>query len=229
MSVDPQRPRIAVPGSPYAAFDVVAMAASTGGLRAYSQLLAALPSNFPAAVILVQHRTPRHQHLLVDLLSRRSALPTREAAAADRLRGGTVYVAPSDQQLVVHPDGTLTVSPPPAGGLWRCAADPLFESVAVAFGERAIGVVLTGELSDGAAGVQAIKRTGGRVLIQDQATAECWSMPRASIATGCVDFVLPLQTITAALVALVMAPGAATLLRVPTAPWARLTAPLSRS
>ncbi len=106
--------------------------------------------------------------------------------------------------------------------LARCAADPLCASVAAAFGPRTIGVVLSSALDDGAAGAQAIKRVGGRVLVQDPATAAATGMPTAAIATGCVDFVLAPEEIGAALVALVMAPGAAQLFRVPVPSWALL-------
>ena len=97
----------------------------------------------------------------------------------------------------------------------RPSANLLLESVAAHYGERAIGVILTGGGSDGARGVQAIKYHGGRVLAQDQTTSEKFDMPAAAILTGCVDFVLPLDTLAPALVSLVMVPGAAGLLRVP--------------
>jgi two-component system chemotaxis response regulator CheB len=102
--------------------------------------------------------------------------------------------------------------------------DTLLTSAAQAFGRRTIGVVLTGMLDDGAAGVRMVKRQGGRVLVQDPATARAGGMPSHAISTGCVDFVLPLERIAPALVALTMAPGGAELLSVPTAPWAQLPA-----
>ena len=91
----------------------------------------------------------------------------------------------------------------------------LLVSAAAAYGARTLGVVLTGLNTDGAAGAQAIKWTGGMVLAQDQASSRAFGMPRAAIRTGCVDLVLPLEVIGPAIVALVMAPGAATYLRVP--------------
>jgi two-component system chemotaxis response regulator CheB len=116
--------------------------------------------------------------------------------------------------VLVTPDGTLTLAHTPYVQFTRPAADPLFTSVATAYGERAIGVVLTGMGRDGAEGICAIKRHGGRVLIQEAATARARAMPQAAWATGCGDFALPLPLIAPALMALVMAPGAATLLRV---------------
>jgi two-component system chemotaxis response regulator CheB len=102
--------------------------------------------------------------------------------------------------------------------------DALLCSAAAAVGPGMIGVVLTGMLHDGTAGVRAIKRHGGRVVAQDPATAQAAGMPSSAIATGCVDFVLPLHRIATALVALTMAPGAAELFTVPTPHWASLHA-----
>jgi two-component system chemotaxis response regulator CheB len=97
----------------------------------------------------------------------------------------------------------------------RPAGDPLMVSAATSYGDRTLGVVMTGLNTDGAAGAQAIKWSGGMVLAQDQATCRAVGMPRAAIATGCVDLVLPLEALGPAIVALVMAPGAATVFRVP--------------
>ena len=199
------------------AFDLVVLAASQGGIAASRQVLAALPADLPAAVILLLHRTSSTPDRLPGLLARRVRLPVGTVREGHRPRAGTVYVAPSDGQLVLDADGAFARAPL-AGRL--ALADPLLHSVAAAAGSRTIAAVLTGRLGDGAAGVQAVKRAGGRVLVQDQATAEHFGMPRAAIATGCVDFVLPLGTLAPAIITLAMAPGAAAWLRVPVAPWA---------
>ena len=102
----------------------------------------------------------------------------------------------------------------------RCQADEVFSSVAAAFGPRSIGVVLTGRLEDGALGTEGLKAAGGRVIAQSRSSSEYFNMPRAAIATGCVDLVLPLECIAPALISLTMWPGAAELLRVPISPWA---------
>jgi two-component system chemotaxis response regulator CheB len=198
----------------YAAFDVVAIAASLGGLDAIGQVLASLPPDFPAAIAVVQHRDPSQPSWLAQLLGRRAQMPVADAKAGQPLRPGTVVLAPPDQHLLVTADGTIALSGEPRVQHARPAADPLFESVARRYGPRAIGVVLTGQLGDGAIGAQAIHRRGGRVLAQDPSTARAPGMPRAAIATGCVDFVLPLPLIGPALVTLVMTPGAAQLFRV---------------
>lgn len=186
-----------------AAFDVVAVAASAGGLKALSQVFSALPGDFPAALVVVQHLDPRHRSLMADILSRRTALDVKQAEEGDRLRPGMIYIAPPNMHLLVNPDGSLSLAQSELVHFVRPSADLLFESVAASFKNRAIGVVLTGTGSDGTTGVQAIKKMGGTVLAQDEATSEFFGMPNAAINTGSVDFVLPLGEIPAALVTLV--------------------------
>jgi two-component system chemotaxis response regulator CheB len=185
------------------AFDVVAIAASAGGLKALSELVAALPGDFPAALVVVQHLDPRHRSLMADILSRRTPLPVKQAEAGDRLAPGTIYIAPPNNHLLVNPDGSLTLAQSELVHFVRPSADLLFESVAASYKERAIAVVLTGTGSDGTMGVRAIKKMGGTVIAQDEASSEFFGMPNAAIATGSVDFVLGLKEIPAALVTLV--------------------------
>ena len=200
----------------YAAFDVVVLAASTGGLPALATVLGSLPCDLPASILVVQHRATGWGDGLPAYLARRTDLRVVPMEDGDSLRSGTVYVAPPDRQALV--DAGLTVR---LGTARRCRADDLFASLALVAGPRVVGVVLTGRLDDGAAGVQAIKARGGRALVQDRATSAEFSMPAAAISTGCVDLVLPLERIGHALVSLVMWPGAASLLRVPMDPYSR--------
>lgn len=188
---------------PDAAFDVVALASSAGGLNALSQILSVLPADFPAALVVVQHLDPRHRSLMANILSRRTPLTVKQAEEGDLIRAGTVAIAPPDQHLLVNPDGTLSLSHSQMVHFVRPSADLLFESVAASFKDRAIAVVLTGSGSDGAMGVRAIKKMGGTVIAQDAATSEFTGMPSAAIQTGSVDFVLQLDEIAAALVTLV--------------------------
>ena len=192
--------------SPFAgaAFDVVALAASAGGLMALSQVLSALPTGFPAAVTVVQHLDPRHRSLMADILSRRTFLRVKQAEEGDQLSPATVYIAPPDRHLLVNTDGTLSLSQTKLVHFVRPSADLLFESAAASYRERAIAVVLTGTGSDGSMGVQAIHKMGGTVIAQDETSAEFYGMPEAAIKSGSVDFVLPLGEIAAALVTLVM-------------------------
>jgi two-component system, chemotaxis family, protein-glutamate methylesterase/glutaminase len=189
---------------PNAAFDIVALAASAGGLAALSQVLSALPSDFSAAIVVVQHLDPRHRSLMADILSRRTGLRVKQAEEGDVLKPATVYIASPNRHLLVNPDGTLSLSQSELVHFVRPSADLLFESVAASYKDRAIAVVLTGTGSDGAMGVQAIKKMSGTVIVQDEKTSEFFGMPAAAIHTGNVDFILPLDEIASALVTLVM-------------------------
>lgn len=188
-------------------YDIVALAASAGGLHALTHVLSALPADFAAAIVLVQHMQPRRKSLLAEILDRGTGLRVRPAGEGDVLEDGTVYVAPPDRHLMVEAGGTLRLVDTPRTHFVRPSADRLFESVASAFGDRAIAVVLTGTGSDGADGIRAIKLGGGLVLAQDKASAEHFGMPGAAIETGCIDRVLGLEEIAPALISLIQ-PGA---------------------
>jgi two-component system, chemotaxis family, protein-glutamate methylesterase/glutaminase len=186
-------------------YDVVALAASAGGLKALSLVLAALPADFPAALVIVQHLDPRHRSLIADILSRRTALTVKQAEEGDRLTPGTAYIAPPNKHMLVNGGGTLTLTQTELVHFVRPSADLLFESTAASYKERAIAVVLSGTGQDGSMGVQAIKKTGGTVIAQDEHTAEFPGMPAAALKTDSVDFVLPLEDIPGALMKLVIA------------------------
>jgi two-component system chemotaxis response regulator CheB len=195
-------------------FDVVAIAASLGGLRALSQVLSELPASFPAPIIVVQHLSSLYPSHLDELLAAHTRLSVKWAQHGELVRPGHVYLAPPNHHLAVSGRYTLRLSQSPQVNYSRPAADPLFLSIATHYRQRALGVILTGGGSDGALGAQAIKQNGGYVLAQDQASAEKFDMPEAAILTGCVDLILPLSSIASTLVSLVMVPGAAELLRV---------------
>jgi two-component system chemotaxis response regulator CheB len=181
------------------AFDLVALAASAGGLNALTHVLATLPAHFPASLVVVQHLDPRHRSLMADILSRRTALPVKEAVEGDRLEAGRAYVAPPNRHLLVNPDHTLSLTQTELVHFVRPSADLLFESAAASFKERAIAVVLSGSGHDGSMGVKAIKKMGGTVIVQDARNAEFAGMPQAAVKTGLADFVLPLDEIAPAL------------------------------
>ena len=187
-----------------AAFDIVALASSAGGLSALSEVLSTLPESFPASIAVVQHLDPGHRSLMAKILSGRTQLSVKEAEEGDRLQPGVVYVAPPDKHLLINPGGTISLTQSEMVRYVRPSADLLFESVASSFKDRAIAVVLTGSGSDGKMGVVAIKKMGGTVIAQDEATSEFFGMPGSAIQSGNVDFVLPLREIASALVTLVM-------------------------
>jgi len=177
-------------------------------------VLGQLPPEFPAPILVVQHLSERSVYLILEHLAQRSKLPVSIAVSGEPLAPGRVYLAPPDRHLLVAAGDRLQLLDGPRVKFCRPAAEPLFTSVAGTYRERALGLVLSGCNTDGAAGTQAIKWMGGRVLAQDPATARAAGMPRAAIATGLVDHVVPLDRIPHALVALTMAPGVAEYLKV---------------
>lgn len=183
-------------------FDIIALAASAGGLTALSRVLSSLPPDFQIPIVVVQHLDPRHRSLMADILNRRTNLRVKEAEDGEKLAPATVYIAPPNKHLLVNSDQTLSLTHTELVHFVRPSADLLFESVAASHKEHAIAVVLTGSGSDGSMGVKAIKKMGGTVIVQDKGTAEFFGMPEAAIRSGAVDFILPLDEIPAALMTL---------------------------
>lgn len=183
--------------------DVVALAASAGGINALGAVLAALPSDFRAGVLIVQHVSPQHRSMMAEILGRTTTLEVSEAVAGARVAPGMVFVAPPDHHLLVRSDGTLELTQSELVHFVRPSADLLFESVAAAYGHRAAVVVLTGTGSDGSLGAKAAKEKDATVIAQNEGTCEHFGMPAAAIATGAVDVVLPLEHIAPTLVKLV--------------------------
>jgi two-component system chemotaxis response regulator CheB len=187
---------------PAGVYDVIAIGTSAGGVEALLQLIPALPATLAAAVVVVLHLAPHRESLLPGLLRRHAHIAVQQAAHGDKIAAGTVYLAPPDEHLLVA-HGQLELSHARLVHFSRPSIDLLFESVAGECGPRAIGVILTGSGMDGARGVSAIKRTGGTTIVQDPSTAAQRGMPEAALATGCIDLVLPLDRIAAAIVQLV--------------------------
>jgi two-component system chemotaxis response regulator CheB len=170
-------------------------------LAALSSVLSALPLDFPAAVLVLQHLDPHHRSWMADILGRRVRLCVTEAKGGERLMPGTVLIAPPDHHLLVGPGGVLTLSSTPRVHFVRPSADLLFSSLAESLGPRAVAVVLSGSGCDGADGVREIKRFGGTVIVQDEESQHD-GMPSAARRTGTADLVLPLAAIPGALVEL---------------------------
>jgi len=191
-----------LPGVTKAPFEIIAIAASAGGLTALTSVLGVLPAGFGATVVVVQHLDPRHRSLMPEIIGRRSSLPVHQAEDGAEVREGHVYLAPPDRHLLINRDATASLTRTELVNFVRPSADLLFESVAAAYGERAIAVVLTGTGRDGSMGVTAIKKRGGTVIVQDEASSEFFGMPSAAIRTGMVDFILSLEEIPAALLTL---------------------------
>jgi two-component system chemotaxis response regulator CheB len=178
---------------------LVAIGCSWGGLAALTVVLGGLPDDLDAAVVVAQHRAA-DVYLLEPLLEERSALPLREVSDKDVLRRGHVHLAPPDYHLLVEP-GHVALSTEPPVRFARPSVDVLFESAADAYGPGCVGVVLTGANDDGAAGLAAIARAGGRAIVQEPETAERPEMPRAALAAVPDALTLPLAEIAGAVAA----------------------------
>jgi two-component system, chemotaxis family, protein-glutamate methylesterase/glutaminase len=176
-------------------YGIVAIASSAGGITALGRLFGGLPVGFPVPVVVVQHLDRRHETIIAEVLGRRTKLPVTLAQEGVRAEAGTIYIAPPNRHLLVGEHGTLTLSSSELVHFVRPSADLLFESVAGSYGPRAIACVLTGTGSDGAMGVSAVKSRGGTVIAEDPQLAEFKGMPEAAIASGAVDFILPLDEI----------------------------------
>jgi two-component system chemotaxis response regulator CheB len=182
---------------------VIAIAASSGGLAAFSEILRELPVTLPAAILILQHLSPGGRSYLAEILAGRTDLPVRQATAGMRLEHGVIFVAPPGVHLIVGAGRRLALSDLPPVHWCRPSADRMFASVGEHYGSLAIAVVLTGHGVDGADGAQVLRRLGGTVLVQDDATSEVPGMPRAARRAGAVDGVLPLGDIGAELESLV--------------------------
>ncbi len=170
-------------------FPIVGVGASAGGLDAYKRLLASLPPETGAAFILIQHLDPKHQSMMVDLLSGHTKMHVVQAEDAMALAPDTVFVIPPGKYIRVA-DKMLFLEAPREGDVVRLSIDHFFRSLAETRGERSIGIVLSGTGSDGTAGLREIRAAGGMVIVQEPSEADYDGMPRSAVATGLVDRVV---------------------------------------
>jgi len=173
---------------------VVVIGASMGGLNALERVLHGLPADFALPVLVVQHRSEEGPALLAGLLGRHSPLPVCEAEDKSPLKPGSVLVAPAGYHTLVEP-GHVSLSTEAEVRYSRPSIDVALETAAEAYGERAVGVVLTGANDDGAHGLAQVRRRGGVAIVQDPAEAESRSMPEAAIAAADPQWVLGLEEI----------------------------------
>lgn len=172
-------------------FPLVVVAASTGGPATVMQILPKLPKGFPAAILLVQHMPATFTTQYGQQLGERAAMKVKEAAHGDQIEAGTIYVCPGSHHLRVSATGRLQLDDGPRIDGYRPCANVTMESAAAFAGPMAMGVVLTGMGGDAAQGAQVIKKKGGFVIAQDEATSTIFGMPAEAIKTGAVDRVLP--------------------------------------
>jgi two-component system chemotaxis response regulator CheB len=183
---------------------IVVIGTSAGGIEALRQLVSDLPRDFPAAIAVTMHISAQSPSVLHDILSRSGPLPVLSPRDNERLQAGHIFVAPPGYHLVVEP-GRLRVTKGPKENRFRPAIDPLFRSAAQVFGPNAIGVILTGNLDDGTAGLWAVKQLGGVAIVQDPADALFPSMPQSALDNVNVDHCVPLADIVPLLVRLTSA------------------------
>lgn len=174
--------------------DIIVLGASSGGVDALSRVVRRLPADIEAALFAVLHMAPGRTSALASILGRETRLAAVQASDGEPIRTGRIYVAVPDRHLIVRP-GHIALTSGPTENRVRPAVDALFRSAAVAYPGRVIGVVLTGNLDDGAAGLAAIKRCGGLTVVQDPSEALAPSMPQTALDATEVDHVAFLDEI----------------------------------
>ncbi len=186
---------------PAQAHDIIVVGASAGGVEALAEFASRLPAGLPAAILIVLHMPAYGHSVLPDILNRRGPLPASHPKDGEPIEPGRIYVAPPDHHLLVR-EGRILLTRGPAENNHRPAVDALFRAAARTYGPRVTGVILSGTLDDGTAGLQAIKMRGGVALVQDPAEAMFAGMPRSAMENVAVDAVQPLAALTATIVRL---------------------------
>jgi two-component system chemotaxis response regulator CheB len=185
--------------------DIVTIGASAGGVEALMTIARTLPADLQAAVFIVLHMPPDGFSVLPTLLRRVGPLPASHPTDGDPIRRGQIYVAPPDHHLTLH-DGHVRLVRGPRENRSRPSVDPLMRSAAQHYGPRAIGVILSGSLDDGTAGLLALKRRGGVAIVQDPKDALFPGMPASAMSVVKVDHCLPLSSIGPTIARLVTEP-----------------------
>lgn len=183
--------------------DIVVIGASAGGLGALREIVGALPADLPAALFVVMHSVPEHGSRLAEILSGWGPLPAHIAVHGERIRPGQIYVSPNDNHLTLQRDFVRVTRGPKENG-HRPAVDPLFRTAARMYGNRVVGVVLTGNLTCGTEGLMAIKAGGGAAVVQSD--AEFPGMPQSARAHVEIDHLVRLAQIPELLQRLVSEP-----------------------
>ena len=186
--------------------DIVVIGASAGGVEPLRDLVRALPADLPAAVFVVLHIAPSGPSVLPTILQRSGSLPAVHPVHGERILPGRIYVAPPDRHMLLR-GGRITLTMGPRENRCRPAIDPLFRSAAFEFGPRVIGVVLSGSLDDGTAGLRSISERGGLTVVQDPEEALHPSMPRSAMDAVRVDHCMRIADIASLLKGTVIGPG----------------------
>ncbi|MFH1216841.1 MAG: chemotaxis response regulator protein-glutamate methylesterase [Pseudomonadota bacterium] len=203
-------PAGAVPGAspvrpvlPSGRIAVVVIGISTGGPNALVEVIPRLPKNLRVPVVIVQHMPPVFTKALADSLNQKSLVNVIEAQGDERLEAGNVYIAPGGKQMKVVKKASgefLQLTDDPPENHCKPAADYLFRSVSAIYGNRALGVIMTGMGADGVKGLRLMKQQGSQVIAQDEASCVVFGMPMEAIKAGVTDVVVPLNQISAEIV-----------------------------
>ena len=171
-------------------YEAIVIGVSAGGLAVLTVILQVLPADYPLPLIVTQHRSKEERDLLEEVLQARCAIRIRQADEKEAIAGGAVYLAPADYHLLIEEDRTFSLSSDAPVNFSRPSIDLLFETAAEVYGEKLVGIILTGASRDGAAGIKTIRDKGGFTIAQDPARAPFPLMPRAAIDTGSVQSIL---------------------------------------
>ena len=181
--------------------DIIVVGASAGGIEALRVLIGALPADLSASLFIVVHTSPDAPGMLADICNRFGRLPATYATDGELIQKGRIYVAPPDRHLLIEPN-RICITRGPKENRFRPAVDPLFRSAAQTYGPRVAGVILTGYMDDGTAGLWTVKQLGGTAIVQDPADALVPFMPLNAVTHVKVDYCLPLEEIAPLLVRL---------------------------
>ena len=181
--------------------DIIVVGASAGGLEALRVIVGALPADLSASLFIVMHTAPDAPGILADILNLAGRLTAKSAKDNELIRPGTIYVAPPDRHLLIEAT-VVRVTLGPGENRFRPAIDPLFRSAAQTYGPRVVGVILTGYLDDGTAGLLMVKQMGGTAIVQDPSDALVPFMPQNALDHVNVDYCLPINEIAPLLVRL---------------------------
>jgi two-component system, chemotaxis family, CheB/CheR fusion protein len=173
-------------------FPIVGIGSSAGGLETLQALFANMPADADIAFVIIQHLSPQHKSLMVELLAKHTPMTVRQIEDGMRLSPGCVYLTPPDKNVAIF-NRSLHLMEPIKGRGINMPIDFFFRSLSEDQKERAIGIIVSGTASDGTLGIKAIKGEGGMAMVQDPATAKYDGMPRSAVATGIVDFVVPVE------------------------------------
>jgi len=181
-------------------FPIVGIGASAGGLETLKVFFSSMPADADIAFVVIQHLSPRHKSIMSSLLEKHTRMPVREIQDGMDISPNCVYLNPPDKNVAVFNRRLHLMEPIKTNGI-NLPIDFFFRSLSEDLREKAVGIIVSGTASDGTLGIKAIKAEGGMAMVEDPATAKYEGMPRSAVKTGLVDFILPVEKMSEALIA----------------------------